>query len=410
MKINCKKIALLVCGVAILGGAGFSACCFAQDVQTRAPIQRVCESPFGPVTPMFQDVKQIYLLWDYKAGQPELLSEPLREEALKKEVLAYMQTYLTPCSKSKEIKIMARGDSDTMRNQNNLIAYVVSAQYSDFKKDESGNYKNDYLNTITIRAGFYRAGTYMAPPDLLSIIGNVVKLEGNSDDVEGRVKTIISTRLGIRGRYTMSSNEYLELLHLYNWTGEIKTKLPTTYVVADANDFYTLKYSFFNNYSDHELTPYYNQDDFEFALDFENKPIINNIYPTQESLVNTFLSGPFTEFDVFFSSVANIKFEQGTLSDSQITIGNLDISYQNFNGNTHGAGATYNWAPGFPYPEGRYGDVWFNQDMDVDDNGQSDWESADATVGSKVYLTVIHELGHAIGLTDTFTWESLPSG
>lgn len=200
MKIHSKKIAQLVCGVAILGGTGFSACCFAKDVQAQDSVQRVCESPFGPVTPIFQDVKQIYLLWDYKAEQPELLSEPLREGALKKEVLSYMQTYLTPCSESKDIKVMARSDSGIMRNQNNLIAYVVSAQYSDFKKDESGNYKNDYLNAITIRAGFYRAGAYMAPPDLFSIIGNVVKLEGGSDDVEGRVKTIISTRLGVRGQ------------------------------------------------------------------------------------------------------------------------------------------------------------------------------------------------------------------
>ncbi|QQG35715.1 MAG: M10 family metallopeptidase C-terminal domain-containing protein [Micavibrio aeruginosavorus] len=197
----------------------------------------------------------------------------------------------------------------------------------------------------------------------------------------------------------MSSNDYSKLLRSYNWTGEINSRLPTTYVVADGDGFYTLRYSFFQNYSDHEISPDYDESDPEFKI-LESGFVIQPLSQTQESLVNTFLSGPFTEFDVFFGSVANVKFEQGGLSDSHITIGNLDISYAGFQNNAHGGGYAYNWAPSSSYPEGRYGDIWFNQDMDTDQNGQPDWESGDATVGSKVYLTVLHELAHAMGLAD----------
>ncbi|QQG35716.1 MAG: hypothetical protein HYS17_09405 [Micavibrio aeruginosavorus] len=202
MKFNCKKIACLVGGIVILGAAGLSAGCHAQEPQVQVPVQGVCESPHGgPITPIFQDVKQIYLLWDYKAEQPELLSEPLREEALKKEVLAYMQTYLTPCSKSKEIKVIRRYDNDNsvVRDERNLIAYAFIVQNAEIDKKNYDIRKVTYLNTVTFRGGFYRAGTYMTSGDVFSIAHDSTKIEGRADGLNRRVNSAISSQLRIRG-------------------------------------------------------------------------------------------------------------------------------------------------------------------------------------------------------------------
>lgn len=200
MKINCKKIACLLSGIVILGMAGFSACCHAQQSQAPAPVQGVCESPHGgPITPIFQDVKQIYLLWDYKAEQPELLSEPLREEALKKEVLAYMQTYLTPCSKSKEIKVMDWDNDEKIQNEHNLIVYAFIVQNAEIDKNYDIR-KMTYLNTVTFRGGFYRAGSYMTSGDVFSIANSSTKIDGDADELESRIHSSIRAWLRIKGR------------------------------------------------------------------------------------------------------------------------------------------------------------------------------------------------------------------
>lgn len=199
MKLNCKKIVCLVGGIVILGMAGFSACCHAQQPQAPAPVQGVCESPHGgPITPLFQDVKQIYLLWDYKAEQPELLSEPLREEALKKEVLAYMQTYLTPCSKSKEIKVMDWDNDEKIQNEHNLIVYAFIVQNAEIDKNYDIR-KMTYLNTVTFRGGFYRAGSFMTSGDVFSIAHYSTKIEGRTDDLNRRVNSAIRSSFRIRG-------------------------------------------------------------------------------------------------------------------------------------------------------------------------------------------------------------------
>lgn len=199
MRANCKKIALLVGGLAIFGMAGFSVCCFAQNVQVQTPIQRVCESPFGPASPLFEDVKQIYLLWHFNAEQPELLSESLREEALKKEVLAYMQIYLTPCSKSKEIKIMDWDDNSVMADRGNLISYVFVGQTGERVRDKDGKSKVNYSNELAIRPGFYRAGSAMSPSDLFANSRNLWMVSGSELDVKQKIHNILSSGLSVKG-------------------------------------------------------------------------------------------------------------------------------------------------------------------------------------------------------------------
>lgn len=203
MKVRFQKMAFLVGGIILLGVVGFSACCRAEDVPVQPPIQRICESPFGPVTPMFQDVKQIYLLWDYKAEQPDLLSKPLREETLKKEVLAYMQTYLTPCSKSKDIEVIGLYDNDNsvVRDKRNLIAYVLIGQNVEIEKNEDGSTKRNFLNSIAFNSGFYRAGSSMTKADVfLMTRGSLIEISGEDKEILDLIHSAIEGQLRIRGK------------------------------------------------------------------------------------------------------------------------------------------------------------------------------------------------------------------
>ena len=89
-----------------------------------------------------------------------------------------------------------------------------------------------------------------------------------------------------------------------------------------------------------------------------------------------------------WSGIANITFSQ--LSDNQTTCGEIRFAISDL-GNTGGAYAHAYYPGSTPVA----GDVWFGSQWNTD-------AGAGATPGSYQFLTILHELGHALGLKHPF--------
>jgi Ca2+-binding RTX toxin-like protein len=89
-----------------------------------------------------------------------------------------------------------------------------------------------------------------------------------------------------------------------------------------------------------------------------------------------------------WSRFANITFQE--VDDGQFNVGELRFTYSNELPANESAHAY------FPFQAASGGDVWFNpQEWDTDHNG--------APLGSFDFQTVLHEIGHALGLKHTFS-------
>jgi Ca2+-binding RTX toxin-like protein len=95
-----------------------------------------------------------------------------------------------------------------------------------------------------------------------------------------------------------------------------------------------------------------------------------------------------------WSRFANVSFVQS--ADNSTTVGELRFAYSNTLTSSEAAHA---YLP-ISYPEA--GDVWFNPDYFNQDGGG-------IPVGSYDFLTIIHEIGHALGLKHTFDTPSIPA-
>jgi Ca2+-binding RTX toxin-like protein len=88
------------------------------------------------------------------------------------------------------------------------------------------------------------------------------------------------------------------------------------------------------------------------------------------------------------SHFANVTFVE--TSDTSTNVGELRFAFSNTLDNDEAAHAYYPWS------HASAGDVWFNPDFFNSDGGG-------IPVGSYDYLTILHEVGHALGLKHTFT-------
>lgn len=94
-----------------------------------------------------------------------------------------------------------------------------------------------------------------------------------------------------------------------------------------------------------------------------------------------------------WANVANISFVQ-TLETST-NVGDIRAAYTYLASNSDKVAWAY-----FPFPAAKAGDIWFNA---LSTAGLTVW-----TLGSYAYFSVLHELGHALGLKHPFLGESDP--
>ncbi len=105
--------------------------------------------------------------------------------------------------------------------------------------------------------------------------------------------------------------------------------------------------------------------------------------PTFMTPVNSEVANAFTAALTTWSNVANITFTK--VNESATTVGDIRVAYYDLMNSKSLA-----WAY-MPYYLSKSGDVWLNPEYDF-------WSGADLTSGHLGSLTLIHEIGHTLGL------------
>ena len=116
-------------------------------------------------------------------------------------------------------------------------------------------------------------------------------------------------------------------------------------------------------------------------------------------------------YSVLFTDVTDISFSNTDVnSNYDIDTGeNVGDMVFGFTDSTHSAitnnvpsGYTAKDILAFHYPSGsdRYGDIWVSTDTEwADYNDENTWDDGAINVGTNAYLTLLHEVGHALGLS-----------
>jgi Ca2+-binding RTX toxin-like protein len=172
----------------------------------------------------------------------------------------------------------------------------------------------------------------------------------------------------------------------YNYTtlGEDYT------IPADQNGVWTLYFQFLTTtslVSDFDFTSlhqnYYSSTG--FSNDDFHEPIEGNAQTAIKTILKTTGSDPYS---VYFGDVAKIVFSENTsTSDPNAFIGIGALN--NDSGNPAGFVGEYAVSRGPEVNIAQYGDLWLNQ---------SSWNWQNALTDSALFDTLIHELGHSLGL------------
>jgi hypothetical protein len=206
-----------------------------------------------------------------------------------------------------------------------------------------------------------------------------------------------------------SDTAFNYILRSYNWTGDANGDqvadssdfpfhaLPSVAISPDGSGMYTLNYAFLTNTTDAETAGF-----------GSSSYVVNNIdYDStaagyQDNVVTTVLANSFLPGALFFSDVAKIQFSATSVSSANITIGQIDDTSGNFFGGDYSEpGFTYNYTPTVvgTYDNNDpdlYGKVFLNEGFYT--GWTSGFTSANTVPGQIGFWTILHELGHALGL------------
>ena len=183
-----------------------------------------------------------------------------------------------------------------------------------------------------------------------------------------------------------SYTNYSDLLRQYNFTNlpdndpldDLEYPLQ-----QDANGNYIITYQMPVNQTTLLSTGYYSSTDAEY-INFHS---VNN---TQQTIINSILN-PVGEYSVSFSDIANITFATSAIFDADIIFMQNDGSSPYLPSNAVAYAHDYADPVGQIYSEKKYGDIIFNKDS------SDGWSSVD--LGSPEYNTILHEIGHSLGLS-----------
>ncbi|MEM6463206.1 MAG: M10 family metallopeptidase C-terminal domain-containing protein, partial [Pseudomonadota bacterium] len=199
----------------------------------------------------------------------------------------------------------------------------------------------------------------------------------------------------------MAYSDYDELLLSTNFIGGAgQGALPNpgsddrAEVLKDGNDVYQFYYMALGSLTDMENLNYYDtpgsdQDSDLLTNDREYNELPTGNDPslsaTQLSILSSVINGD--AYSSTFADVAMVNFNAGTTANSDIVIGQT-TSGSGITSETQGYALQYNGAGG----ELKHGDIWLNEDA------TGAWDSS--AEGSVGHLTMMHELGHALGLNE----------
>lgn len=197
------------------------------------------------------------------------------------------------------------------------------------------------------------------------------------------------------------TTSYEEILLNYNWTGNGKsgftTQLPTTGLSA-VGGVYTIGYNFLIDQNSLESAGYYDTPLNDVSSDLNYDPEYDHfraVTSVQEDTLEVIMGvdGSYDySYSNFFSDVASINFSSETPQNAEIVIGQNDLNNGIFSSDAEGGYVKTYVPPTIQPVEQKYGDMWLNEDFILG------WSSA--SKGSAQFWTLLHELGHTLGLAD----------
>lgn len=210
-------------------------------------------------------------------------------------------------------------------------------------------------------------------------------------------------------------SDYQYILSTTNFNGGAgKSTLPNpnsdarAEIEQDGNGFWQFYYYALSSLSDMNALGYYDTpttdtDSNSGTVDreYDKLPAGNDpgvINANQLAILSSVLSP--SAYGVSFSDVAKIDFNAGTTSTADIVFG-VTTSGNGIDDITGAYAWDYNGNESLLNAPLKHGDIWLNADFVANEEDIGEWITSDK--GSLPYLTIMHELGHALGLDHTFT-------
>lgn len=159
-----------------------------------------------------------------------------------------------------------------------------------------------------------------------------------------------------------------------------------TWLNPNGSGFYELTWTILDSTGDVLGVDFLGSNDYYGSGSEEETKLVT----TFPSSISTALTTIFTpdDYTVYFGDVAKVTFTNDT--NAAIAIGMVTNAYSQF-GDPDIYAFAYDYHASLQPSVGKYGDIWFNQ------SAAFGWSGAAA--GSVQFYTVLHELGHSLGLT-----------